>query len=51
MAYQKLQVWTRTTGWDDEIETIYKLPNGEEYTGQLYGEINEETGEQNDSAQ
>lgn len=39
--FVKLQVWTRTHG-DGECETIYKLPDGSEYTGDVYGRIGDQ---------
>jgi hypothetical protein len=38
VRYLKLQVWTRTDS-DGESWTVYKLPDGTEYRGDVYARI------------
>lgn len=38
VRYVRLQIWTRTDS-DGESYTVYKLPDGTEYRGDVYARI------------
>lgn len=40
VRYVKLRVWTRRDS-DGEEWTVYKLPDGSEYRGNVYGRVND----------